>query len=151
MAIGRNVNRPQDGGISDPDPFLTPRRLFLLLRQALNKLISSHYALTNIFCREITRCVAIGEKRDQFSHFIRRKTFTSRYTAQFQGKVVAVATAKGIVTFKIVEQPGNETTGGSRDRATDIPGIASAADSNIFRFSDAGTTSGISNATASAL
>ena len=24
MAIGRNVNRPQDGGISDPDPKLNP-------------------------------------------------------------------------------------------------------------------------------
>ena len=25
MAIGRNANRPQDGGISDPDPILTPK------------------------------------------------------------------------------------------------------------------------------
>ena len=35
MAIGRNVNRPQDGGISDPDPKLTPPRLSKTPSEAL--------------------------------------------------------------------------------------------------------------------
>lgn len=35
MAIGRNANRPQGGGISDPDPKLNPPRLSKTPSEAL--------------------------------------------------------------------------------------------------------------------
>ena len=70
------------GVISDPDPFLTPIRLFFLFLQLPNKLITRQHALTNIFSREITRRITPGEKGDQLFKFFRRKTFTSNIIMQ---------------------------------------------------------------------